>query len=124
MIVYLVELEMDAALRDEYLAWLRGHVAEMRALPGFLGADILAPVDPPPAEGRGVLYAQYRLRDRSALAHLPCRTRSEDAGGRSGAVRRPCKSYPPRAGNRVGARSRDGRCAQPQTGPRGRPQGG
>ena len=66
MIVYLVELEMDAALRDEYLAWLRGHVAEMRALPGFLGADILAPVDPPPVEGRGVLYAQYRLRDRSA----------------------------------------------------------
>jgi quinol monooxygenase YgiN len=66
MIVYLVELEMDAALRDEYLAWLRGHVAEMRALPGFLGADIMAPVDPPPAEGRGILYAQYRLRDRGA----------------------------------------------------------
>src|SRR6185437_6009143 len=80
MIVYLVELEMDAALRDEYLAWLRGHVAEMRAFPGFLGADILAPVDPLPAEGRGILYAQYRLRDRR-LAGIPYRARSADAGG-------------------------------------------
>lgn len=66
MIVYLVELEMDVALRDGYLAWLRGHVAAMLALPGFLGADIMMPIEPPPPDDRRVVCAQYRLRDRAA----------------------------------------------------------
>ncbi|MGH8191952.1 MAG: DUF4286 family protein [Rhodanobacteraceae bacterium] len=66
MIVYVVELEMDAALREEYLAWLREHVREMLALPGFVGAEILEPFDPPPPVGRFVVSAQYRLRDHSA----------------------------------------------------------
>lgn len=82
MIVHLVELEMDGALHDEYLAWLREHVAKMLALPGFLGAGIMMPFDPPPPEGRWVLWAQYRLRDhavrQSYLAeHAP---RMRDAG--------------------------------------------
>lgn len=66
MILYAVELEMDAALRDEYLAWLRGHAAEMRALPGFVGAEIMVPVEPPPPEGRWIVCAHYRLRDWAA----------------------------------------------------------
>lgn len=66
MIVYLVELEMDVALRDGYLAWLRGHVAAMLALPGFLGADIMMPIEPPPPDDRWVVCAQDRLRDRAA----------------------------------------------------------
>jgi quinol monooxygenase YgiN len=66
MIVYAVELEMDAALREEYLAWLQGHVAEMLALPGFLGADVLERVDPPPPAGRCTMSVHYRLRDRAA----------------------------------------------------------
>jgi hypothetical protein len=66
MIVYAVELEMDAALREEYLPWLRDHVAEMLALPGFLGADMLERVDPPPPAGRCTISVHYRLRDQSA----------------------------------------------------------
>lgn len=66
MIVYEVQLAMDATLRDEYLAWLRGHVAEMLALPGFLDAEILTRLDPPPPAGRWVVCARYRLRDRAA----------------------------------------------------------
>ncbi|HEY9112736.1 MAG TPA: DUF4286 family protein [Rhodanobacteraceae bacterium] len=66
MIVYVVELEMAATLRDEYMAWLRGHVREMLALPGFVGAEIMARVDPPPPDGRWVVCAHYRLRDRAA----------------------------------------------------------
>lgn len=66
MIVYTVELEMDAGLRDEYLAWLRAHVAEMLTLPGFLAAEILERRDPPPRPGTWVLSAHYRLRDRLA----------------------------------------------------------
>ncbi|TAN02657.1 MAG: DUF4286 family protein [Rhodanobacteraceae bacterium] len=67
MIVYAVELEMDQALRDEYLAWLDGHVREMLALPGFTGAEILVRTQPAPAAGRFIVSAHYRLRDRAAL---------------------------------------------------------
>ncbi|HEX5488090.1 MAG TPA: DUF4286 family protein [Rhodanobacteraceae bacterium] len=66
MIVYAVELELDAALHDEYLAWLHGHVREMLELPGFEGAEVLARLEPPPPEDRCVLIVHYRLRDRAA----------------------------------------------------------
>jgi quinol monooxygenase YgiN len=66
MIVYVVELEMDAALRDEYLVWLREHVAVMLALPGFLGAQILERREPAPPPGRWAVATHYRLRDRAA----------------------------------------------------------
>lgn len=80
MIVYIVELEMDAALRDEYLAWLKEHVRAMLDLPAFTGADILVRTDPPPPEGRFIVSAQYRLRDRAAwedyLAHQAAQMRA------------------------------------------------
>lgn len=66
MILYTVELEMDASLRGEYLAWLGEHVREMLALPGFVDAEIMARVDPPPPDGCWVVCAHYRLRDRAA----------------------------------------------------------
>src|SRR6185437_13350589 len=79
MILYTVELEMDSALRDEYLAWLGGHVREMLALPGFTGAEILIRSEPPPPAGRFIVQAHYRLRDRAAwdsyLAHHAPRMR-------------------------------------------------
>jgi quinol monooxygenase YgiN len=67
MIIYAVELEMDAGLRDEYLAWLREHVAEMLTLPGFTGAEIMQRHEPPAAPGRAVITAHYRLQDRAAF---------------------------------------------------------
>ncbi|MGH8182137.1 MAG: DUF4286 family protein [Rhodanobacteraceae bacterium] len=67
MIVYAVELEMDAALRDEYLAWLDEHVHEMLALPGFIDAEILVRTQPAPPAGRFVVSTHYRLRNRVAL---------------------------------------------------------
>ncbi len=66
MIIYAVELEMEATLREEYLVWLRTHVAEMLTFPGFLGAEILTRRDPAPAAGRWVVCVHYRLRDRAA----------------------------------------------------------
>lgn len=66
MIVYQVELEMDATLRGDYLDWLCGHVAEMLALPGFIDAEILERRDPPTPSDRWIVVAQYRLRDRGA----------------------------------------------------------
>lgn len=63
-IEYEVSLDVDAAIGDDYLAWLRDHVAQMCALPGFTGATLLeADAD----EGRRLFVARYRLRDRVAL---------------------------------------------------------
>lgn len=80
MIVYVVELEMEIALRDEYLAWLDNHVHEMLALPGFTGAEILIRSEPPAPAGRCIVQAHYRLRDRAAwedyLAHHAARMRA------------------------------------------------
>lgn len=67
MILYVVELEMDSVLRDEYLAWLDDHVREMLSLPGFTDAEILVRTEPPPPAGRFVVSAHYRLRDRAAF---------------------------------------------------------
>ena len=40
MILYEVNLEVDAEIASDYLAWLDAHVREIRALPGFLGAEL------------------------------------------------------------------------------------
>ena len=37
-VIYEVDLEIDSAIAAEYREWLRGHIAEMLALPGFTGA--------------------------------------------------------------------------------------
>jgi len=69
MIVYEVNLEVDAAVADAFRAWLSGHVREILALPGFLGAQVLERRDPPPAAGQHALCVQYRLADQASLDH-------------------------------------------------------
>ncbi|GAB3102430.1 DUF4286 family protein [Lysobacter terrae] len=66
-VVYEVNLDLDAAIRAEYLDWLAAHVAEICALPGFLGAQVLEVADPPAASGRVTLCVQYRLTGPQAL---------------------------------------------------------
>lgn len=65
-VIYEVNLDVDAALAAEYRAWLREHVAQMLALPGFVSARTFEVVDPP-APGRLCLCVHYRLRDAAAL---------------------------------------------------------
>ena len=94
-VVYEVNLDLDAAIRGEYLAWLAAHVAEIRALPGFTGAAVFEVADPPPPIGRVALCVQYRLSGTAALEaylrdHAP-RLRAEGLarfGGRASASRR------------------------------------
>lgn len=64
-VIYEVNLDVDAAIGDAFLAWLRDHVTEMLALPGFLDARISAIEDPPP--GRLLWCVHYRVRSRAAL---------------------------------------------------------
>ena len=94
-VVYEVNLAVDAAIEGEYRAWLREHIADMLALPGFLDARVFDVIDPPPAAGRIAICTHYRLRDAAALQdyfdqHAP-RLRGEGMarfGGRFSASRR------------------------------------
>ena len=67
MIDYEVTLDVDAAIADDYLAWLHGHVAAMLALPGFSGASLWQ-VEEPVIGGRRAWCVRYRLDDAAALA--------------------------------------------------------
>ena len=68
MIVYEVDLVLDAGIADEYRTWLTAHVGELLALPGFTGASILEVLEPPATPGEARLCVQYTLRDEAALA--------------------------------------------------------
>lgn len=94
-VIYEVNLDVDTAVRADYLAWLRAHVDEIRALAGFTGAECFEVLDPAPAPGRFALCVQYRLADAAALEaylrdHAP-RLRADGVarfGGRFSATRR------------------------------------
>jgi hypothetical protein len=64
-VIYEVTLHAKTEIADAYLAWLREHIAQMLALPGFESAELDALIDESPAE-RG-WCVRYRLRDRAAL---------------------------------------------------------
>ncbi|GAA4790697.1 DUF4286 family protein [Lysobacter hankyongensis] len=66
-VIYEVNIEVDAAAHDEYRVWLRDHIAEILALPGFKGAKVFEVLEPPPSAGRIGLCVQYALQDRAAL---------------------------------------------------------
>ena len=95
MILYEVNLEIDAAIAADYRRWLREHMREILALPGFVSAELLEPIEPAPDTARPALCVQYRLRDDAALAaylreHAPRLRADGEArfGGRFSARRR------------------------------------
>lgn len=64
-VIYEVTLHVRVEIADAYLAWLREHIVEMTALPGFEGAELHA-LDA--ASGSECAWCvRYRLRDRAAL---------------------------------------------------------
>lgn len=84
-VIYEVTLDVEAAVREAYLAWLRGHVEQMLALPGFTGASLYEQHDPAPDPDRVVFCVQYHLRDRAALDDY---LRTHAAGMRADAQQR------------------------------------
>lgn len=66
-VLYEVNLDLDAAVADDYRAWLGPHTREILALPGFLGARIHTQVEPPAESGRVRLCVQYRLDGMASL---------------------------------------------------------
>lgn len=94
-VVYEVNLDLDAAIRDDYLVWLESHVAQILALPGFTGAQVFEVTDPAATPGRTSLCVQYRLAGQADLdrylAQQAPRMRAEGMarfGGRFSASRR------------------------------------
>jgi hypothetical protein len=67
VVIYEVNVEVDRELADAYRAWLREHIAEILALPGFVDALVFDVSEPPPAEDRIGLCVHYRLTDDDAL---------------------------------------------------------
>ena len=94
MILYEVNLEVDAAIASDYLAWLDAHLREIRALPGFLGAELFDDAERSSAQQHS-LCVQYRLASAADLdvylrEHAP-RLRADGQarfGGRFRATRR------------------------------------
>jgi antibiotic biosynthesis monooxygenase (ABM) superfamily enzyme len=68
MIVYEVSLFVQRRIEAEYRAWLDGHVREILALPGFVGAEVFERLEPVAGADEFVLCVHYRLADAAALA--------------------------------------------------------
>lgn len=66
MIVYAVRIEVDAAVADDYAAWLEGHLPEVLESDGFLRAELLLEAAPAP-EGRRVFETLYYVESQAAL---------------------------------------------------------
>jgi hypothetical protein len=66
-LVYEVTLDIDAGEATEFDVWLKEHVREMLALPGFHDARILKPEGPEAGTERRVV--QYTLGSRAELDH-------------------------------------------------------
>jgi len=64
-ILYEVDLDADAEIAGPFDTWLRDHIADLLALPGFRSAEILENTSPTP--GRIRRTVQYRLNDQTAL---------------------------------------------------------
>lgn len=94
-VIYEVNLDLDAEIRDDYVAWLLPHMREISALPGFVDARLLEVEDPAAGTGRVSLSVHYALSDANALAtylreHAPRLRADGEArfGGRFRASRR------------------------------------
>ena len=64
-LVYEVTLDISADAASEFDVWLKSHVRDMLALPGFRDARVLTPEDPEPGAVRRVV--QYTLAGRAEL---------------------------------------------------------
>lgn len=70
MVIYEVNLAVDADAAADYAAWLGPHIDEVLAVPGFVSAEWweVEPDAGAPADGRRRWCVQYRVESREALA--------------------------------------------------------
>ena len=61
-ILYEVVIKLAPDIRDDYIAWLHPHMAEMLTFDGFQSADMFVN-----SENPNEITCHYRLRDREAM---------------------------------------------------------
>lgn len=66
MVEYEVTVHVDSDIADDYRVWLREHVEQMLALPGFVDATVWQVAEPAVAH-RTTYCVRYQLRDAHAL---------------------------------------------------------
>jgi hypothetical protein len=97
-LIYEVECELDPDIVADYDAWLPGHVQDVLACAGFLGAAIEAPEMPPGTRQRRII--RYELESAAALDHYleneATRLRTETAQRFGGRVRCERRALKPR----------------------------
>ncbi|MFU8831172.1 MAG: DUF4286 family protein [Wenzhouxiangella sp.] len=64
-VIYEVNLQADPAIAADFAIWLRGHIDEMVALPGFVGAEICR--EEKSGELAPAWSVRYHLSSRAAL---------------------------------------------------------
>ena len=69
MLIYEVNLTINAEIIDAFHDWLMQHIHEMVALPGFSRAEWLEVSEPKPASDQRTWCIQYYLNDQMALDH-------------------------------------------------------
>jgi hypothetical protein len=67
ILIYEVECQLDPDIVADYDAWLPGHVQDVLACAGFLGATIESPETPPGEPQRRMI--RYRIENAAALDH-------------------------------------------------------
>lgn len=95
MVIYEVNLAVDADIAEAYAAWLAPHIDEVLAVPGFVSAEWWT-VEADRQPGDRVRWCvQYRVESRAALRdyldHHAARLRGDGLdrfGGRFDATRR------------------------------------
>lgn len=70
MVIYEVNLAVDASIADDYAAWLAPHIEEVLAVDGFTSADwwIVEPDGDSRQRDRVHWCVQYHVESRDALA--------------------------------------------------------
>ena len=71
MIVYEVNCLVEQQVAEAFAVWLQEHVAEITALDGFIGSEVLTLLEDDRIQDRGVVgfSVRYLLTDRDALDH-------------------------------------------------------
>ncbi len=97
-LIYEVECQLDPDIVADYDAWLPGHVRDVLACPGFVGAGIESPETAPGARQRR--RVRYRVESAAALDHYlendATRLRSETAQRFGGRLQCERRVYKPR----------------------------
>ncbi|ASQ45300.1 DUF4286 family protein [Legionella clemsonensis] len=59
MIIYEVNLEIEVAIFDAYMHWLRPHIKDLLTIEGFIKADLLVDMDSKDKGIRKIIVAYY-----------------------------------------------------------------